>query len=221
MATGQTSSPYMTSMEFFAAGSAVEAVGGAAAAVLAVLGLAALFPMTLSAVATIAVGAALLAEGAAIASRYTYLTSEAERSRLGAAELGGGMSAEFLGGAAGIVLGLLALLHVVPLTLMAVAAVVFGGALLLGSGATSRLEEATFSGTETTGIRAGVAHEAVAAASGAQVLAGLGSIVLGIIALVGIVPETLILVAMLTVGATILLSGSAVTARLAVLMHGR
>jgi hypothetical protein len=200
------------SFELLAAGSAVEALGGAAAAVLAILGLATLFPMTLSAVATIAVGAALLAEGAAIASRYARLLAASEQTRLGAVEIGGGMSAEFVGGAAGVVLGLLALLSVAPITLTAVAVIVFGGALLLGCGTVSRV-------SPESGAHTGVGHEVVMAASGAQVLVGLGSIVLGIVALVGIVPETLILVALLSVGTTIVLSGSAIAARLATLLR--
>jgi hypothetical protein len=97
---------------------------------------------------------------------------------------------------------------------------VFGSALLLGSGVTSHLGSAHL-GSDESSTRAGViAHETVMAASGAQVLVGLGSAVLGIVALVGIAPETLILVALLSVGSTIVLSGSAITARLATLLRG-
>jgi hypothetical protein len=193
-----------------AGGSIVEAVGGAAALVLAILGLATVMPQTLAAVATIAIGVALFTEGAAIAARYARLVARSETSRAGAAELGGGTSAEFVAGGAGIVLGLLALLGVAPASLTAVAAIVYGGALLLGSGATRRL--GAFAGgqheLETT-------REVVQAASGAQVLVGLGSAVLGIVALVGIAPETLALVALLSVGAAIVLNGTAITALMA------
>lgn len=208
----------VTSLELLAAGSAVEAIGGAAAAVLAILGLAALFPMTLAAVATIAVGAALLAEGAAIAARYARVVGEAAETRREEAELGGGMSAEFVGGATGITLGLLALLAVAPVTLTSVAVIVFGGALLLGSGANWRVSSAVGSGDTQRGEE--MARQAVSAASGAQVLVALGSAVLGILALVGIASETLVLVALLSVGTTIVLSGSALTARLASLLRG-
>lgn len=207
-----------TSLELLAAGSAVEAIGGAAAAVLAILGLAALFPMTLAAVATIAVGAALLAEGAAIAARFARVVGEAGETRREEAELGGGMSAEFVGGATGITLGLLALLAVAPVTLTSVAVIVFGGALLLGSGANWRVSSALGTGDTQRGEE--VARQAVSAASGAQVLVALASAVLGILALVGIASETLVLVALLSVGTTIVLSGSALTARLATLLRG-
>jgi hypothetical protein len=197
-----------------ASGSIVEAVGGAAALVLAILGLAAVVPQTLAAVATIAIGVALLAEGAAIASRYAHILMSREPTRLGTAEFGGGFSAEFVAGGAGVVLGLLALLGVAPVTLTAVAAIVFGGALLLGSAATSRLRTAGGRESETE-----MRREAIQAASGAQVLVGLGSAVLGIIALVGVVPETLALVALLSVGASVVLSGTAVTALMAHLLR--
>lgn len=196
-----------------ASGSIVEAVGGAAALVLAILGLATVMPHTLAAVATIAIGVALLAEGAAIAGRYARIVARSDMTRVSAAELGGGTSAEFVAGGAGVVLGLLSLLGVAPVSLTAVAAIVFGGALLLGSGATYRLRAP---GQEH---EAETTREMVQAASGAQVLVGLSSAVLGIVALVGIAPETLTLVALLSVGATIVLSGAAITALMTHMLH--
>lgn len=214
MATGEAPHWNESSLAAGTAGSTVEAVGGAAALVLAILGLAAVLPKILVAVATIAVGVALLAEGAAIAGRTSRLASQGA-VRGSAPELGGGMSAEFLGGASGIVLGVLALLNVAPLTLPAVAAVVFGGALLFGSGANVRI--GTLASRAETGLSA--TREAVQAASGAQIMVGLASIVLGILALVGTAPVTLTLVALLSVGTGIVLGGTAITARMAALMR--
>jgi hypothetical protein len=196
-----------TTLRTLAGGSIVEAVGGSAALVLAILGLATVMPQTLAAVATIAIGVALLTEGASIAARYARILARSEASRVGAAELGGGISAEFVAGGTGLVLGLLALLGVAPVSLTAVAAIVFGGALLLGSGATSRLGALAGEQREMQTTR-----EVVQASSGAQVLVGLGSAVLGIVALVGVAPETLALVALLSVGAAIVLNGTALTA---------
>ena len=88
------------------------------------------------------------------------------------------MSAEFVGGATGITLGLLALLAVAPVTLTSVAVIVFGGALLLGSGANWRVSSALSGGDTQRGEE--MARQAVNAASGAQVLVALGSAVLGI-----------------------------------------
>ncbi len=52
------------------------------------------------------------------------------------------------------------------------------------------------------------------AASGTQMLIGIATIVLGILALIGIDPVTLSLVGLLATGASILFSGSAVSSRM-------
>jgi hypothetical protein len=109
-----------------AGGSMIEAVGGVGALALAILGLAGILPLEFAAIAVICVGAALVFEGGAIGTRFSRLLSATGSGRLGAAELGGGMTAEFLGGAAGLVLGLLALLGVATGILIPVAAIVLG-----------------------------------------------------------------------------------------------
>jgi hypothetical protein len=206
-----------TTMSIVAGGSVAEAVGGIGAAVLAILGLAGLLPQEMAAIATMAVGVALLLEGIAIATRFSDLLSETGRSLSDAAKLGGGLGAEFLGGVAGGILGLLALLGIVPVTLMAIAVIVFGASLLLSSGATYRLDslasklgQKTLTGTQ---VLAGVA------ASGVQVLVGIAGIALGIIALVGVSPMILILVGLLSIGAAVLISGSAVSGTIASVMQ--
>ena len=136
-------------------------------------------------------------------------------------EVESGMSAEMLGGIAGIVLGILALIGLVPMLLVEVAAIVFGATLLLSSGTTHRLNEMI--NLRASGDHAQhVTHEAVAAATGADVLVGLGAIVLGILGLVGIASHTtplLALIAILAVGVAELLSGSAVGARMGTIFH--
>lgn len=193
-------------------GSAVaEAVAGAAGLVLAVLGLAAVFPETLAGVATIAIGVALLAQGVAIAGCCTRMVSPSETNAVGAAALGGGTSAEFLAGGAGVVLGLLSLIGVEPVTLTAAAVITFGGALVLGSAGrlgAARPEEGAIA-----------SREVMQAASGAQVLVGLGAVALGIIALVGIAPETLALAALLSVGASVVLRGTGLPRLMAHVLH--
>lgn len=188
-------------------GSTAEAVVGAGAVVLAILGLANIWPGYMASIATIVVGAALLFQGGAIASRYSDLAQ-----RTGGSEIGGGVSAEILGGAAGIALGILALLGIMPATLTPVAIIVFGGALLIGSAATARLNSLT---TFRMSERArDVTRGAIEMASGTEVLVGIGAIVLGILALLGMAPRTLVLVALLALGAAVLFSGSAVSSRM-------
>jgi hypothetical protein len=133
------------------AGSVAEAVGGAAAVVLAILGLLGLLPLTFNAIAAIALGVALLLGGAALARRYSRLVPAA----------GGGM-----------------------------ARLARSARWLRGEG------------------------DSVYAASGWEALVGIGAVVLGILALTGHAPLTLTLVAMLSVGAAILIGGTVLASRL-------
>ena len=206
-----------TTMGIVAGGSIAEAIGGVGVVVLAILGLAGLLPEELAAIATMAVGVALLLEGIAIVTRFSDLLSESGRSLSEEVKLGGGMGAEFIGGVAGGVLGLLALLGIVPVTLMAIAVIVFGASLLLSSGATYRLDSlASRLGQKTL---TGGQMVAGVAASGVQVLVGIAGIALGIIALVGISPMILILAGLLSAGAAVFISGSAVSGSIATVMQ--
>lgn len=207
-----------TTAEVIAGGSMAEGIAGIAAVVLGIIGLAGVLRMPLLAVGTIAAGAALLFEGAAVSARYRDLLAHVSSGH-NALEVGGGMSAESIGGAAGIALGVLALVGVASGVLVSTAAIVFGAAILLGTGVTSRLNsiEVESSGEHPT-ARA-VAHEAMSAASGVQVLVGLGAAALGILALLGIAPLTLTLTAVLIVGFALMLSGSAVSARMFGIFH--
>jgi hypothetical protein len=59
-----------------------------------------------------------------------------------------------------------------------------------------------------------IMRDTLYAASGSEALIGAGAIVLGILSLAGYAPLTLILVALLAVGASILLAGTAVSGRM-------
>jgi hypothetical protein len=175
------------------------------AVVLAILGIVGVFQNDLAAIAVIGVGVILLFQGANVVLRYTELLYEAGATgKAHAAEVSRGITTEFLAGVAGIVLGILALLRIVPMTLMSVAVITYGGALLLTSGESIWLS--SFS-TENEVVRR-LMHYMSLAAAGGQVLVGLAALVLGILGLVGIAPITMILVALLATGASILLRGS-------------
>jgi hypothetical protein len=206
------------SIKVVAGGSITEAICGAAAVVLAIIGLTGTYPGYMASVATIAFGVAMLAQGGAIAARYSRLIRETTPYEWDSrTEIGGGMGAEFLAGGAGVVLGILGLLGIAPATLLPIAVIVFGGALLLGSSATADLS--TVSAPPVNERFAHIARQASVAASGAQVLVGVTAIVLGIIALVGVDTLVVTLVALLVVGASVLFSGTAVSSRMASVMR--
>jgi UPF0716 family protein affecting phage T7 exclusion len=203
-----------TTARVLASGSLVEGIAGAAAVALSIIGLAGYFPLYMVIIATIAVGAALLFEGGAISSRVSDIVNRNENTSYDMSEIGSGMTAEFLAGITGITLGILALIGMYPLMFVAISAIVFGVALMISSGTTARLNFFALGKYGNENVRA-VAREALYAASSVQLLIGIASLTLGILSLIGIaVPVTLLLVAMLIVGFSDLLSGSAISSRM-------
>lgn len=198
-----------TSAKWLAGGSAIEAIGGIAAIVLAIIGLTGLLPGDMAAIAAIVLGASLLLQGGAVMSGLRHFGASAG--------LGGAMSAESMGGIAAIVLGVLALLGTSPAILLAAAAIALGAGLLLGAGAMPFAGGTT---TSTTGtLEEACSHAVMRATSSAfasgQAFIGIGAVVLGILAVVGIAPVTLELVAFLGLGAGVLFAGSALGTRAA------
>lgn len=194
------------------AGSLGEAVGGAAALVLAILGLLGLLPMTLAAIAMIALGVGLLAGGAALSRRYVGGVPSAAASRA-RQEIVGALGMQAMAGIAAIVLGVLALLRVSPALLLGIGVLVLGGALLAAGGAMGRLARSARWMRAEPGRY--VETDSWYPATGwweAEV--GIGAVVLGILALTGHSPLALTLIALLCVGAALLVGGTLIAARL-------
>ncbi len=200
-------------MGLVSAGSLAEGILGVAAIALSIIGLAGVFSSWMVTIATIVVGGAFLFEGGAMGARFSGLFSSSG-GRVRAFELGGGMTLEFLAGVAGVVLGILALLGIYPMTLVSIAAIVFGGAMVIGMGAHARLNDMQVDRACDTVESRQAARVALTSFSSVQALIGLGGITLGILAVIGLVPLTLTLVAFLGMGFSGLMSGSAVSGRL-------
>ncbi len=171
----------------------MEAVGAFATIALAIVGLAGVFSSTMAAIATIVIGAAILIESGSFGAASVAVHSDVGTRTFEAAE---GMSAHFLGGITAIVLGILALLGVASGTLLAVAVLALGASLLTGS--------------LNTQMFVGSYH---ARPFGGMVLIGLAGVVLGILAVIGLDPLTLVLVGLLCFGVGALFSGSSLGAR--------
>ncbi len=201
-------------------GGLIDAIGGVATVVLAVCGLANVNPPILTAIATIVFGVALLIQGGTMLSEYAQIMFPGGATTFTAEDFGGNsLSAVFLVGAAGVVLGILALLNIHGDVLMPAAVIAFGTALVLSSNAVWRLyvlrhaaAHAQTVTTENTG-REMVASEMASGSAGMQALAGLAAIVLGILAITGAGNDVILnLVALLALGATLVLTGSALSA---------
>lgn len=187
----------------------VEALAGAAVVTLTILALVDVLPVYLTAIAVIVAGGAFLVEGAGLGARAKQIRRSLQAKGVNTGGLIGGVSVQLLAGVAGVALGVLALIGMSPNLLLAISAIVFGSALLLGPSATrevSRLEQ-------EHPYEASVAHESLRASNGARAMVGAGAIALGILALIGVGPVvTLIVIAILAVGAILFLSGIAIGA---------
>jgi len=195
-------------------GTATSGLIAAGAAILAIIGLAGIYPGWLVAISCIVLGVSFLFEGGAIVARRSALLQETTEGRVQLAELGAGMTGETLAGLAGIVLGILSLAAVAPAILLPCAVIIFGAAMVIGSGANVRINDLAMAYRQEHPVARRLAREAVVATTGLQVLVGLGVITLGIIALVQIVPLVLSLVAMLAIGVMFLLSNAAIAGRM-------
>ena len=203
-------------------GSAIEAVSGMVVVVLSILGLATVVPIILAAVAVIVLGLGLLFEGAAIAIRYRRLPEPVKSGRWARVELLEGTTAQFFGGLTGAVLGVLALLAVVPMVLIPVAVLIFSIALLLGSAATFRLRMLSGEEQEPENplfrwIGSGLI---ASAAAGLQFFLGLTAGILAVLALIGTAPIALSLVGLLLLGMAAFLGGAAISGRIVTMLHG-
>jgi hypothetical protein len=193
-------------------GGGVIAIAGV---VLSIIGLAGVEPRWLLAAATIAIGVSFLIEGSTIASRLADLLHEHTEGRVQMAELGTGTTSETVAGIAGITLGILGALNVVPAVLLPIAAIVYGAGALFGSGTNVSITQLLAMHKEESAMAHRVMRQAVYATTGLQVLVGLGAITLGIIALAGVYSLILTLVAMLGVSGAFLLSNTALASRMA------
>jgi hypothetical protein len=191
-------------------GSALETLGGLAATVLSVIGFQHR-PVEMCAIATIAHGVALLSLGASIMARWHDALRRARGSKLERRELIEGVSTEVFGGCVGIVIGIVALAGVQPLVVLPVAAIVFGGSLLLG-GATQPDLVYLAPAHDQRGGR--ITFSAIQASGGIMIIVGVAAAVLGVLALLAIGPPlVLALVAMLAIGFALVVAGGALTAR--------
>ena len=195
-------------------GSTVEALGGAAALVLSIIGLSGVGTQFMASIACIVLGATLVFEGGLVSTEFTKILEKSGNGGLSTMELGGGLSSQSLAGMAVIVLGILSLLAMDPIVLLPISCIILGAGLVLSSGVTSRLNAIKIDISSERETAKRVALEAVSTATGAQVLVGVSAVVLGILAVIGLVPMILTLVAFISIGASTLLSGAAITGRM-------
>lgn len=190
-----------------------ETVAALATIVVTILGLAHVVPEYLVAIATIIFGATLLLHGSAMIGEYARLSVRPGTATASAVAVGdGGLSAIFLAGTAGVVLGILALLGISTDELTAIAVIAFGAALILSSSSAIRVHLLRLSLTTPDEKAQRIASDALtseilSSSAGIFGLVGLSAIVLGILALAGFSPVALVLIALLALGSVTALNG--------------
>jgi hypothetical protein len=207
--------------ETAAYGGLIDAIGGLATVIIAIVGLSGVNAPMMASIATIVFGVALLIQGGAMLSEYAQIIFPAGSRTTNVEGFGGSsLSVVFLVGAAGIVLGVLSLLGIAPATLTPVAAIAFGSALVLSSNAVWQLHvlgQESLRSRDQIGVGGGeiLASELAFGSAGIQALSGLAVIVLGILAIAGAANDlTLNLVALLALGATVVFTGGSLSATL-------
>jgi hypothetical protein len=195
-------------------GGFVDAIGGVATVVLAIIALSGINQPQLAAIATVVFGAALLIQAGTMLSEYTRLSLPSGIMQSAQEGIqGGGMPALFLVGASGIVLGVLSLLNIVPGTLTSAAVIAFGTAMLLSSNSVwhlYRVKQASQRPATERMASAGeiLAGEMASGSAAVQCVAGVAAMVLGILSVSGVYTNVLTLVGLLILGATVLLTGT-------------
>jgi len=190
----------------------VEGLTGLAVIALSIIGLARIWPVTLASISTIVLGAAFVFEAGAVSARFAALAEDETRGIT--ISKYGSMTSEFVAGVAGIVLGILALLGIAPMYLVPISAIIFGGALVMDSGVRVSLSRLEAEQTGLQGLGQNLAEESATASSSIQIFVGLGAVALGILAIVGLAPLQLSLIALLCAAAAILLVSTVVGTRM-------
>ncbi|HLI10963.1 MAG TPA: hypothetical protein VKY65_05140 [Alphaproteobacteria bacterium] len=194
--------------------SLIQIVVGVAAIVLAIIGLAKMssqsLPQYLDAVAGIVVGLGLLFVGWTVLEEYAKLVASSSATEEASLNVGGVTVELFVGGAA-IILGVLALLQITPMVMISVQFILIGAGLVLNSSTTVRVEAMRVAQETKSEIVQRVSGEVATSAAMVQILAGLGALILGILALVGFASLDLTLAGAIVVGAALAMNGTSLS----------
>jgi hypothetical protein len=168
-------------------------------------------PVYLDAIATIVLGASLVAAGVGFAVAYSRLAARLEGADAGQA---GGMNAGMFLGSSVVVLGVLSVLRVATVALVPIAVIVIGVGLIMSSAASIRLAMLEGDLMADRPVARRIGEEMAFAAASMRAIAGIAVVVLGIIALAGASALVLTLAAVIVAGAAMLMNGNALSNRM-------
>lgn len=200
-------------------GPMTQSVLGLVAIILGIVGLAmaaqnGAVPQYLGAVAAIALGVSLVFVGATLVVSYARMAAAANPSGTAESPMVGTTVDLFLGGAI-VILGILSLLKVDAGLLIGVQAILVGVGLMMSSAAAIRLSSIEIGASGDNPVARRIAEEIVFATSSVRIIAGIAVTILGIIAVTGVDPITMALVAAIVAGSALVLNSSALSVRVA------
>lgn len=202
-------------LEVLESGNMSVILAGAAAVALSIIGLAGILPIVLVAVAAIAIGVSLVLTGIAVSAEKKNILTQTQSSRFTSTGMvGGSLGLEIIAGIASIALGILSLLKMDPAVLLGADVIVIGVTFLYICSADARMNAYKAGATTEMTHAHRLSYESAKAAIDLQFLVGLGVITLGILAIIGIAPVTLILVAFLSAGIALAFKGTTLGVRL-------
>jgi hypothetical protein len=196
-----------------AIGSMAGGIVAVIAGLLAIVGLAGIYPTWLVSLAATGLGVSFLLDGVAIVKRLSGLLRDATGPEARIADLGPGTTGETLAGITGIALGLLAFLGIVPVVLTLCAAIVFGAALVIGSRTKGLVHRVMVTYRQEHQMPRDTVNQVVFGSTILQVLFGLSAFTLAIIGLGNVAPLTLSLVCMLIVAVALVLTNPALVSK--------
>ena len=193
-----------------ASGATIGSMWGLTAFVLAIIGLSGVAPVYMSSVAGIALGLAFLMLGGvawAWALRFPLAEHASRWERIG---FSGGVPAVLIAGLLGIVLSILNLTYFAGARLGAVAVILLGLGLLWHSGVMLGVARFTYHMVEGRRPSGPLAINPLSLAPVRDFVVGLGSLILGILAILNIAPMVLEFVALLAMGGAAMLTTSTI-----------
>jgi hypothetical protein len=197
-------------MSLVVAGATIGSMWGLGTTVLAILGLSGVTPIYMLPVAGITLGLALLTLGGidrAWARMFPFAEDETRHERTA---FSSGTWAVTFAGFAGIVLGIFNLAYLTGARFGALAAIVFGLGLFWHSGVMRRVSRFPYHGVEVRQLRGPLAINALTVAPLRDFFAGLGGVILGLLALFNLAPLTLGFVALLAMSVALVFTTSTV-----------
>jgi hypothetical protein len=201
-------------MSLVVAGATAASLWGIGAVVLAIFGLSGVLATYLAPVAGIVAGVAFFtlgAVGGAWGRMFRFSERETPRDRI---VVSTSVAAVLFAGMAAIALSILNLVFIADARFVAIAVMVLGAGLLWHSGLMRRVScfthYVTYHGVEGRRPSGPIAINALSLAPLRDFLLGLGSAILGILAILGLAPVALVLVALLVLGGALTLTVSTI-----------